>query len=45
MAPAYDADGAQASPTIEACLRFSSVHAFASPDDLSLQRTGAVSRS
>ena len=32
-------------PTTEACLQFSAVRAFASPDDVLLQRTGSVSRS
>jgi hypothetical protein len=32
-------------PTIEACLQFSAVRAFTFPDDVSLQRTGSVSRS
>ncbi|HRB17045.1 MAG TPA: hypothetical protein PK224_14715 [Nitrospira sp.] len=45
MGPAYDAHSAQVTTATEAYLQFSAVRAFASPDDVLLQRTGSVSRS
>ena len=45
MGPAYDADSAQAIPTIEARLQLSSMYTFASPDDVWLRRIGSASRS